>query len=286
MLADPSARRARASASRAVAAPPGPRQGPPGRACCSPTFTSSSRTRCGTRPSSSSTAWFSDDRSLLDLYTADYTFVNERLGKHYGIAGVTGEAFRRVEYPDDTRRGLLGHGSILTLTSHAGRTSPVLRGKWVMEVLLGTPPPPPPPGVPPLEETEARRTAACSRPASAWNSTGRTRRAIPAIASSTPSASRSTTSTSRASWRIRDDAQPAGHAGELYDGTAVNSPPDLRAGAAERARSRSFRTFTENLMAYALGRRVEYFDQPTVRASCGRQRTDGYRHVVVHSWAS
>ena len=82
-----------------------------------------------------------EDRSVLDLYTANYTFVNERLAKHYGIPGVSGEQFRRVTYSGDTRRGVLGHASILTLTSHAGRTSPVLRGKWVMEVLLGTPPP-------------------------------------------------------------------------------------------------------------------------------------------------
>ena len=84
-----------------------------------------------------------DDRSVFDLYSADYTFANERLAKHYGIAGVAGDDFRRVLYPDGTRSGLLGHGSILTLTSHGNRTSPVLRGKWVMEVLMGTPPPPP-----------------------------------------------------------------------------------------------------------------------------------------------
>ena len=93
-----------------------------------------------------------EDRSIMDLYTADYTFVNERLARHYGIPDVAGERFRRVDYLHDERRGILGHGSILTLTSHAGRTSPVLRGKWVMEVLLGTPPPPPPPDVPELEE--------------------------------------------------------------------------------------------------------------------------------------
>ena len=95
-----------------------------------------------------------EDRSVLDLLTADYTFVNERLARHYGIPGVTGPEFQQVAYPDATRRGLLGHGSILTLTSHPDRTSPVLRGKWVMEVLLGSPPPPPPPNVPPFEETE------------------------------------------------------------------------------------------------------------------------------------
>ena len=94
------------------------------------------------------------DRPVGELLTANYTFVNERLARHYGIPGVTGSAFRRVEVPD-YRRGILGHGSILTLTSVADRTSPVMRGKWIMEVLLGSPPPPPPPNVPALEETKA-----------------------------------------------------------------------------------------------------------------------------------
>ena len=94
-----------------------------------------------------------EDASLFDLYSADYTFLNERLARHYGVEGVRGEEFRKVQYPDERRRGLFGHGSILPLTSHAGRTSPVLRGKWVMEVMLGTPPPPPPPNIPDLDET-------------------------------------------------------------------------------------------------------------------------------------
>jgi hypothetical protein len=91
-----------------------------------------------------------EDRSALELLTADYTFVNERLARHYGIGGVSGPNFRKVSYPDDKRRGLLGHGSVLTLTSHGNRTSPVLRGKWVLEVLLGSAPPPPPADVPDL----------------------------------------------------------------------------------------------------------------------------------------
>ena len=94
-----------------------------------------------------------EDRSVLDLLTADYTYANERVARHYGIPNVTGPEFRRVTLPAD-RRGILGHGSILTLTSIAERTSPVQRGKWVMEVLLGSPPPPPPPNVPALEETK------------------------------------------------------------------------------------------------------------------------------------
>jgi hypothetical protein len=94
-----------------------------------------------------------EDRSVLDLYRANYTYVNDRLARHYGFPGVSGSEFRRVEYPDDTRRGLLGQGSVLVQTSLANRTSPVLRGKWVMEVLMGTPPPPPPPDIPLLEDT-------------------------------------------------------------------------------------------------------------------------------------
>jgi len=94
------------------------------------------------------------DRSLLELYGADYTFANERLARHYGIDGVRGQAFRRVAYPDERRRGVLGHGSMLVQTSFGNRTSPVLRGKWVMEVLMGAPPPPPPPDIPELEETQ------------------------------------------------------------------------------------------------------------------------------------
>src|SRR5690606_29789250 len=93
-----------------------------------------------------------EDRSVVDLLTADYTFVNQRLAEHYGIKGVYGSHFRRIEVEDPNRRGLLGHGSILTVTSYPNRTSPVLRGKWILENVLGTPPPAPPPNVPALEE--------------------------------------------------------------------------------------------------------------------------------------
>ena len=100
-----------------------------------------------------------EDRNVLDLLTADYTFVNERLAKHYGIPDVYGSQFRRVTLTDDARRGLLGKGSILLATSHADRTAPTLRGKWILENLLGTPPPPPPANVPPFEQTAGRDAA-------------------------------------------------------------------------------------------------------------------------------
>ena len=123
-----------------------------------------------------------EDRSILDLLTADYSFVNERLAMHYGIPNVTGNEFQRVTLPP-YRRGLLGQGSILTLTSVADRTSPVQRGKWVMEVLLASPPPPPPPNVPALDDRSRRtRAARCCRRASAWSSIATTRAATRATA--------------------------------------------------------------------------------------------------------
>ena len=112
---------------------------------------------------------------MLDLLTADYTFVNERLARHYGIPHVYGSHFRRVAVKDEARRGLLGHGSILLLTSHPDRTSPVLRGKWILDNLLGTPPPPPPANVPALEESAG--TDAANACASRWRFTARARRA-------------------------------------------------------------------------------------------------------------
>jgi hypothetical protein len=106
-----------------------------------------------------------EDRDVLNLLTADYTFVDERLARHYGIPNITGPEFRRVALADENRRGLLGQGSILTMTSVADRTSPVLRGKWVLEVLFGMPPPPPPPDVPLLDERQRRTAAAHGAPA-------------------------------------------------------------------------------------------------------------------------
>ena len=205
------------------------------------------------------------DGSVLDLLTADYTFVNERLARHYGIPGITGTEFRKVSYGDLPRRGLLGHGSVLTLTSHANRTSPVLRGKWVMEVLLGSPPPPPPPDVPELEEEAAaedgrvlsvRERMEQHRANPTCNSC---HRVIDPIGLALENYDVT------GAWRIKDSGNPVDPVGELYDGSEVRGPDDLR--EALLARSEVFLgTFTENLMAYALGRRVEFYDMPVVRA--------------------
>ena len=206
-----------------------------------------------------------EDRSALDLFAADYTFVNERLARHYGIPGVAGEAFRRVQYPDDRRRGLFGHGSILTLTSHANRTSPVLRGKWVMEVLLGTPPPPPPPGVPDLDQTESSDGGRML--------TTRERmerhRSSPVCASChqfmDPIGLALDNYDVTGKWRIRENSMPLDTRGTLWDGTPVESPAQLQEALLERPIP-LIRNFVVNLMAYALGRRVEYYDMPEIRA--------------------
>ena len=204
-----------------------------------------------------------ENRSVLELLTADYTFADEQLARHYGIRGVAGPAFRRVSLPDE-RRGLLGHASILTQTSHAARTSPVNRGKWVMEVFLGSPPPPPPANVPDLEEIESAEEGRLLSVRERMEQ----HRADPACQSChrviDPIGLALENFDATGAWRIRDNGVPIRASGELYDGTVLNGAADLR--RALLARRESFlRTFTENLMAYALGRRVEYYDMPTIR---------------------
>ena len=206
-----------------------------------------------------------EDRSVLDLFRADYTYVNERLARHYGFPDVAGSHFRRVTYPSDARRGILGHGSVLVLTSLANRTSPVLRGKWVMEVLLGTPPPPPPPGVPDLDETEGSRDGRLL--------TTRERmemhRASPACRSChrfmDPIGLALDNFDVTGKWRQRENGMPLDTRGDFYDGTPISTPAQL-VDVLQTRPLPLVRNFTENLMAYALGRRVEYYDQPAIRA--------------------
>ncbi|HWF83313.1 MAG TPA: DUF1592 domain-containing protein [Vicinamibacterales bacterium] len=205
-----------------------------------------------------------EDRSVLDLLTADYTYVNERIATHYGIPNVTGNDFRRVTVPE-YRRGLLGQGSILVLTSVADRTSPVMRGKWIMEVLLGSPPPPPPPNVPALDATkgsaggklltvrermeEHRKNPACASCHRVIDPLGL------ALENFDPTGK----------YRIKDNEMPVDSSGVMYDGTQLDGPAGLRNGLLKH-KDVFLQTFTENLMTYALGRRVEFYDMPTVRA--------------------
>jgi uncharacterized protein DUF1592/uncharacterized protein DUF1588/uncharacterized protein DUF1587/uncharacterized protein DUF1585/uncharacterized protein DUF1595 len=205
-----------------------------------------------------------DDRNVLDLLTADYTFVNGRLATHYGIPNVTGNAFQRVQLPA-YRRGLLGQGSILTLTSVADRTSPVQRGKWVMEVLLGTPPPPPPPNVPALDDT----SAVSNGHQLSTRERMEEHRKNPACASChrviDPLGLALDNFDVTGAWRIKDNEVPVDSAGVLYDGTKIDGPAGLRAALMQHS-DLVLLSFTENLMTYALGRRVEYYDMPAVRA--------------------
>ncbi|MDA1103986.1 MAG: DUF1592 domain-containing protein [Gemmatimonadetes bacterium] len=205
-----------------------------------------------------------EDRDALEMFNANYTFVNERLAVHYGIPDVAGRAFRKVEYTDGVRSGLLGQGSVLVLTSLANRTSPVLRGKWVMEVLMGTPPPPPPPGVPDLEETEGTQ--------SGKRLTTRERMEIHRANPTCNACHRFMDPIGLAldnfdvtgQWRLRENGAGLDTRGEFYDGTPITTPKEV-ADALLKRPIPLMRSLTENLMAYALARRVEYYDQPTVR---------------------
>ena len=217
-----------------------------------------------------------DDRSLLDLLTADYTYANERVARHYGIPNVTGPEFRRVALPAD-RRGILGQGSILTLTSIAERTSPVQRGKWVMEVLLGSPPPPPPPNVPALEETKG--TADSGRPLTVRERMEQ-HRSNPQCTSChrviDPLGLALENFDATGKWRVRDGGMTVDTKGQLFDGAAIEGPDGLRA-ALLRHKDVVLLSFTRSLMTYALGRRVEAFDMPTVRRIIRGAEAQDYR---------
>jgi hypothetical protein len=217
-----------------------------------------------------------EDRSLMDLYTADYSFMNERLARHYGISGVAGNDFRKVRYVDDRRRGILGQGSMLVQTSLANRTSPVLRGKWVMEVLLGTPPPPPPPNVPDLEATgEAKEgRALTTRERMEIHRANPTCNACHRFMDPIGLSLDNFDVTAR--WREREYGSALDTRGDFYDGTKISSTNELITALLKRPIP-LVRTFTENLMAYALGRRVEYFDQPTIRAIAKKAEADEYK---------
>ena len=217
-----------------------------------------------------------ENRSVLDLLTANYTYVNDELAQHYGMPGITGSNFRRVQYADNRRSGLLGQGSILTLTSHANRTSPVLRGKWVMEVILGSPPPPPPPNVPDLEKTgEAKDGHFLST-----RERMEMHRANPACVSChkviDPIGLALDNFDVTGQWRIRENGASLDTQGQLYDGSSVSSLPELRAALLKHP-TPIVRSFTQNLMAYALGRRVEFYDQPTIRKIQRDAEPSGYK---------
>jgi hypothetical protein len=217
-----------------------------------------------------------EDRSALDLLRANYTFVNERLAKHYGIPNVYGSRFRRVALGENsTRGGILGQGSVLTVTSYANRTSPVLRGKWILENIVGTPPPPPPQNVPPLKDTDSQGRVLSMRERMAQH------RASPACAGChqlmDPAGLSMENFDAIGRWRVRTESGGAVDAsGGLPDGSTFTGMSGLRAALLRRPEM-FVGTLTEKLMTYALGRGLEYYDAPSVRDIVRDSRAQDYR---------
>ena len=202
-----------------------------------------------------------EDRPIQELLTANYSFLNEQLARHYGVDDIYGSRFRRVELADDRRHGLLGQASLLTITSYANRTSVVLRGKWVLETLLGAPPPPPPPNVPPLEEDEAgaaptslrekmeqhRRNPVCATCHTEMDQLGFAMEHFNAIGQ----------------WRETDRGAEI-DATIDWAGRTIENPRAFREALV--AKGNEFeRTVVEKLLTYAIGRGVDYYDAPTIR---------------------
>jgi hypothetical protein len=223
---------------------------------------------------------FRGDRRVLDLMDADYTFVNERLARHYGIPDVLGPHFRRVTVPQPHRRGLLGKGAVLMATSYPNRTSVVLRGAWILENVLGTPPAAPPPDVEGfMENKEGERP--------------RTVRAIMEQHRANPSCNAChgiidplgfalEPFDAVGAWRAkdRDAGVPIDASGRLVDGTALTGPDDLRRALLRRP-EQFVQTFTEKLLMYALGRSVEHYDMPAVRAIVRDAARHDYRFSSI-----
>jgi hypothetical protein len=216
-----------------------------------------------------------EDRNVLDLLTADYTFVNERLARHYGIPNIYGSHFRRVTVKDDARRGLLGQGSILLVTSHADRTSPVVRGKWVLDNLLGSPPPPPPPDVPALKEKtdddgtphslrermeEHRANPSCATCHKVMDPIGFALENFDGVGA----------------WRARDGGTAIDASGQLADGTPISGVVTLREALLKRPEI-FVGTMTEKMVTYALGRPLTHADMPAVRGIVRDAGRTGYR---------
>jgi hypothetical protein len=215
-----------------------------------------------------------EDRSILDLLGADYTYLNQRLAEHYGVPNVYGSQFRRVPVTDPNRRGLLGHGSILALTSYPNRTSVVQRGKWILENLLATPPPPPPPDVPELQATRNgkaltmreqmevhRASPVCSSCHSRMDPIGFALENYDGVGK----------------WRTEEAGVPINARGTLPDGTEFHGGAGLSELLLTRYKDDFVRAATEKLLTYALGRGVEHFDAPAVRTIARQAARDDYR---------
>jgi hypothetical protein len=219
-----------------------------------------------------------EDRSVTNLLKADYTFLNERLAKHYGVPGVYGSRFRRVSMTgEEARGGLLRHGSVLAVTSYATRTSPVMRGKWVLENLIGTPPPPPEPDVPALRDNmiaanlsvrerlaEHRANAACASCHNLIDPPGFALEQFDAVGR----------------WRKLEEGKPVDASGGLPDGSKFTGVAGLEAGLLGRPEV-FVSTLTEKLLTFALGRGVEHFDAPAVRKIVREAEAEDYRFSSI-----
>jgi hypothetical protein len=219
-----------------------------------------------------------EDRSVLDLLTADYTYVNQRLAQHYGIPNVYGSQFRRVAIADENRRGLLGQGAVLAVTSYPNRTSVVLRGKYILENILGTPPPAPPANTPPLKETgeggkelplralmeQHRKSPTCAT----------CHRVIDPLGFSLENFD------ATGKWRGKTAMGAVDASGQLADGTPVDGPVALRKAILKHP-EQFVRTMTEKMLTYALGRGLEYYDMPVVRAIAADAKSQNYRFSSI-----
>ena len=219
-----------------------------------------------------------EDRSILDLIDADYTFVDERLARHYGIPNIRGSRFRRVTLDEGARRGLLGQGSLLTVTSAGNRTSPVKRGKWILENLLGAPVPQPPPGV------ETNLAAAPGAAPTSVRQRLEQHRASPTCAAChavmDPVGFSLENFDLIGEYRDEDGGHPVNATGRLADGTVLDGPASLRKALLNR-RDAVASTATEKLLTYALGRRVDYFDMPAVRTIVRDAARQDYRFLSL-----
>jgi hypothetical protein len=220
-----------------------------------------------------------EDRSVLDLLRANYTFLNERLAKHYGIPNVYGSRFRRITFDENSERGgLLRQGSILTVTSYATRTSPVIRGKWILDNILGSPPPPPPPFVPALKENaggtknlpmreriaEHRANPACAGCHQLMDPLGFSLENYDAVGR----------------WRTAEDNKPIDASGGLPDGSKFDGVAGLQKALLSRPEI-FVTTLSEKLLTYALGRGVEYYDAPAIRKIVRDARASDYRFSTI-----
>ena len=221
------------------------------------------------------------DRSVMELLTADYTFLNERLAMHYGIETVKGSHFRRVTLDNPARHGLLGKGAILMLTAYPNRTSPVVRGAWILDRLLGTPPSDPPLEVPSLPENKRGQPARTLRARLEQHREKPTCFACHGVMDPLGFALENFNAVGQFRANDPDTLTPIDTAGQLPDGTTITGPDDLRRALVDRPDHQFVQAFTENLLTYALGRSLDYRDMPTVRRIVRQAAADDYRFKSI-----